>query len=115
MIEPALAAVLPDATRHRRGFLTDLLACFPDRLAPELTLLSGYRGWLQSVPDPRPPARVSVWWRSPFQPVLPDAASPTEFSRRRPAPLRPLLRHRESLLERLGWRLAHWRRQPRRR
>src|SRR6266536_4675443 len=101
------AVVLPGATLPRRGFLTHLLACFRDRLAPALTLLSGYRGWLQSVPDPRPPAPVSVWWLRPSQPAPPDAVSPADFFQRRLARLRRLLRHRESSLARLGRRLAH--------
>src|SRR6266446_3287289 len=112
MIVPEHAVVLPGATLPRRGFLTALLACFRDRLAPALTLLSGYRGWLQTVPDPRPPAPVSVWWLSPSQPAPPGAASPAEFFRRRPARLRRLLRHQESLLERLPPRLGHCLRQP---
>src|SRR6266576_5196041 len=108
------AVVLPGATLLRRAFLTDLLACFRDRLAPALTLLCGYRGWLQSVPDQRPPAPVSVWWLSPSQPAPPDAVSPAEFFQRRLARLRRLLRHQESLLERLPPRLGHCLRQPRR-
>src|SRR6266849_6398247 len=106
------AVVLPGAKLRRRGFLTDLLACFGDRLAPELTLLSGYRGWLQSVPDPRLPAPVSVWWLSPSQPAPPGAVSPAEFFQRRLGRRRRLLRHQESLLERLSPRLGHCLRQP---
>src|SRR5437588_1953367 len=112
MIALEHAVVLPDETLPRSEFLTDLLACFRDKLAPALTLLSGYRGWLQIVPAPRPPAPVSVWWRSPSQPAPPGAVSPAEFFQRRLARLRRLLRHQESLLERLPRWLGHCLRQP---
>src|SRR6266481_1942460 len=106
------AVVLPDETLPRSGFLTYLLACFQDRLAPALTLLSGYREWLQSVPHPRPPAPVSVWWLSPSQPTPPGAVSPAGFFQRRLARLRRLHRHQESSLARLSPRLGHCLRQP---
>src|SRR6266853_6769333 len=106
------AVVQPGATLLRHGFLTLLPACFRDKLVPALTLLSGYRGWRQIVPDPRPPAPVSVWWLSPSQRAPPGAVSPADFFQRRLARLRRLLRHQESLLERLSPRLGHCLRQP---
>src|SRR6266446_4792476 len=112
MIVPEHAVVLPGATLPRRGFLTVLLACFRDRLALALTLLSDCQGSPRSVPDPRLPAPVSVWWLSPSQPAPPGAVSPAELFQRRLGRRRRLLRHQESLLERLFRRLGHCLRQP---